>query len=102
MPSLWVSSVRSPPVSASLVLAQEEAGHVLVNHERDAACRGHSDQVGHHAFIEAQRTLVSAHARGKYASLMQEDSLAWRTVTLVISNELLIIMVIQFFWDELR
>lgn len=42
----------------SLVLIQEKAWHLLVHHEGDAAGRRHPDQVRHHAFVEAQRTLV--------------------------------------------
>lgn len=47
----------------SLVPVQEEAGHLLVHQEGDAAGRSHPDQVWHHAFVEAQRTLVPTQRR---------------------------------------
>lgn len=38
---------------------QQAVGNVLIHDEGDAACGGHPDQVGKHAFVEAPQALIS-------------------------------------------
>lgn len=63
--SLTDGSAAVIPVLSSLVLVQEEAGNVLVDHKGYAAGRSDSDQVGHHAFVETHQALVSDQTPGE-------------------------------------
>ncbi len=63
--SLQDGSAALIHVLSSLVLVQEEAGNVLIDHKGNAAGRSDPDQVGHHAFVETQQTLVSDQTPGE-------------------------------------
>jgi len=51
-------------LSVSLILSQEVARHVLINHKRDAACGSDSNHVGDDPFVETDGAFVPA-VKGK-------------------------------------